>query len=160
MLVETGRVVALEDAAVWVETIRSSACGSCAARSGCGHRTLAGELTQDKGLVRALETESLVAADCSVDDWVEISIPNATLSKGALLLYAAPLLFATLVALVVEPLGEGAVIGGFFAGLAIAFLSLRWTGAQAAIGVVEPLLTGRAVGSKAEAVELKLLEDE
>jgi sigma-E factor negative regulatory protein RseC len=159
MLVETGRVVALEETAVWVETIRSSACGSCAARSGCGHRTLAGALTQDKGLVRALETESLSAADCSVDDWVEISIPNATLSKGALLLYAAPLVFATLLALMVEPLGEGAVIGGFFVGLSVAFLSLRWSGAQAVIGVVEPLLTGRAIGVSAEAVELKILED-
>ena len=160
MLVETGRVVALEDTAVWVETIRSSACGSCAARSGCGHRTLAGALTQDKGLVRALETESLSAADCSVDDWVEIAIPNATLSKGALLLYAAPLIFASLLALMVEPLGEGMVIGGFFAGLTIAFLALRWLGVQAVIGVVEPLLTGRAVGGNAVAVELKLLEDE
>ena len=52
-IVETGRVVALEGAAVWVETIRSSACGSCAARSGCGHRTLAGVLTSDKGLCGA-----------------------------------------------------------------------------------------------------------
>jgi hypothetical protein len=102
----------------------------------------------------------LSAADCSVDDWVEIAIPNATLSKGALLLYAAPLVFASLLALMVEPLGEGMVIGGFFAGLTIAFLTLRWSGVQAVIGVVEPLLTGRAVGGNAEAVELKLLEDE
>ena len=160
MLVETGRVVALEDTAVWVETIRSSACGSCAARSGCGHRTLAGALTQDKGLVRALETESLSAADCSVDDWVEISIPNATLSKGALMLYAIPLLFASSLALLVEPMGESAAIGGFFGGLAIAFLLLRWSGAQAVLGVVEPLLTGRVLGSDPEAIELKLIEDE
>ena len=160
MLVEAGRVVALEDNAVWVETIRSSACGSCAARSGCGHRTLAGALTQDKGLVRALETASLSASECSVDDWVEISIPNATLSKGALLLYAVPLAFATLLALAVESMGEGMVIGGFFAGLAMAFLLLRWSGAQSAIGVVEPLLTGRAVASEAAVVEVKLVEDE
>ena len=82
------------------------------------------------------------------------------MSKGALLLYAVPLVFATLLALLVEPMGEVAVIGGFFVGLAIAFLLLRWSGAQAAIGVVEPLLTGRAVGSGSEAVDLKLLEDE
>ena len=52
-IIESGRVVAIEESGVWVETIRSSACGSCAARSGCGHRTLAGMLTGDKGLVRA-----------------------------------------------------------------------------------------------------------
>ena len=61
-IIESGRVVAVEETGVWVETIRSSACGSCAARSGCGHRTLAGVLTSDKGLVRARESDQLKAA--------------------------------------------------------------------------------------------------
>ena len=98
-IVETGRVVALEGTAVWVETIRSSACGSCAARSGCGHRTLAGVLTSDKGLVRARESDSLKAADCSVNDRVEISIPRSTLSVGALMLYGVPLVSGITLAL-------------------------------------------------------------
>ena len=58
------------------------------------------------------------------------------------------------------PSCEGMVIGCFFAGLGIAFLLLRWSGAQSAIGVVEPLLTGRAVASEAAVVEVKLVEDE
>ena len=33
-LSETGRVVAVESDAVWVEEDRSSACGKCAARAG------------------------------------------------------------------------------------------------------------------------------
>ena len=40
MLIETGRVVALEGNTVWVETLRQSACGSCSARAGCGHGVL------------------------------------------------------------------------------------------------------------------------
>ena len=149
MLVETGRVVALESEAVWVETIRSSACGTCAARSGCGHRTLAGALTTDKGLVRAIETDLLAASDCSVNDWVEISIPDATLSRGALLLYALPLAVAIAAAAVADPMGEGAVIISFFAGLILAFVALRWSRVQRWVGVVEPLLTRRFDESEA-----------
>ena len=40
MLVETGRVVAVEEDSLWVETIRQSTCGSCAAQKGCGHGLL------------------------------------------------------------------------------------------------------------------------
>ena len=42
MLIETGRVVAVEanEEALWVETIRQSTCGSCAANKGCGHGLL------------------------------------------------------------------------------------------------------------------------
>ena len=35
-LSETGRVVAVEPDAVWIEADRSAACGKCAARAGCG----------------------------------------------------------------------------------------------------------------------------
>ena len=90
-IIESGRVVAVEETGVWVETIRSSACGSCAARSGCGHRTLAGVLTSDKGLVRARESDQLKAAACSINDRVEIAIRGSTLTRGALLLYGGPL---------------------------------------------------------------------
>ncbi len=113
-IVETGRVVALEGAAVWIETIRSSACGSCAARSGCGHRTLAGVLTSDKGLVRARESDSLKAADCSVNDRVEISIPRSTLSLGALLLYGLPLVSGIALAMMIGAESDARAAAGFF----------------------------------------------
>lgn len=41
MITETGKVVAEKGERVWVQTIRASACQSCAARSGCGQRVLA-----------------------------------------------------------------------------------------------------------------------
>jgi len=44
MLRESGRVVAIESDAVWVETIRSSLCGSCAAKAGCGQDYLTGDV--------------------------------------------------------------------------------------------------------------------
>ena len=40
MLTESGRVVAVNDSTVWVETIQQSTCGQCAARKGCGQSML------------------------------------------------------------------------------------------------------------------------
>ena len=148
-IVETGRVVALEGSAVWVETIRSSACGSCAARSGCGHRTLAGVLTSDKGLVRARESDSLKAADCSVNDRVEISIPRSTLSLGALLLYGLPLVSGIALALMIGAESDARAAVGFFVGLLGAFAGLRWMSSRSLFGAVEPQLE-RIVESKAD----------
>ena len=36
MVKEQGRVVAVEPDGVWIETLRRSACSSCAGKSGCG----------------------------------------------------------------------------------------------------------------------------
>ena len=41
MLTETGKVIAIEDDGLWVETLQLSACAQCAARQGCGQRVLA-----------------------------------------------------------------------------------------------------------------------
>ena len=137
-VLEIGRVVALEKTKVWVETIRTSACGSCAARSGCGHRTLAGALTSDKGLVRVGESESLRAGACSVNDRVEISIPRTTLSSGALLLYGSPLAAGIGVAAILSPAHDLVIAAGFFGGLFAAFLALKWLSARELFGNVEP----------------------
>ena len=148
-IVETGRVVALEGTAVWVETIRSSACGSCAARSGCGHRTLAGVLTSDKGLVRARESDSLKAGDCSVNDRVEISIPRSTLSVGALMLYGLPLMSGIALAMLMGAESDARAAMGFFVGLLGAFAGLRWMTSRSLFGAVEPQLE-RIVESTAD----------
>ena len=152
MIIETGRVVALEDAAVWVETIRSSACGSCAARSGCGHRTLAGVLTSDKGLVRARESDSLKATDCSVNDRVEISIPRSTLSVGALMLYGVPLVSGITLALMVGADSDARAAMGFFVGLLGAFAVLRWMSSRFLFGAVEPQLERVVESTSDEAI--------
>ena len=148
-IIETGRVVSLEVGAVWIETIRTSACGSCAARSGCGHRTLAGVLTGDKGLVRARESDSLKATDCSVNDRVEISIPRSTLSVGALMLYGLPLVSGITLALMVGADSDARAAMGFFVGLLGAFAVLRWMSSRSLFGAVEPQLE-RIVESTAD----------
>ena len=139
-IVEEGRVVGLEAGGAWVETMRSSACGSCAARSGCGHRTLAGALTRDKGLVRARGSRTLKASECSINDKVEISIPRATLAQGALLLYGGPLALGTLLAFFAGTESDLLAAVSFFAGLGLAFGTLRWLTAMGRFGSVEPKL--------------------
>lgn len=125
MLTETGRVVAIESDAVWVETIRSSLCGSCAARSGCGHGVLA-RASEGRGLVRALASEAVPATACEIDDEVSIALPEAAILRGSMMVYLLPLILGIVMALAVSPLGEVAGILGFCCGLAGGFLMVRW----------------------------------
>ena len=54
MLTETGRVVAVDGDRLWVETIRKSTCGSCAAQKGCGHGLLNRISDNQRGLIPVL----------------------------------------------------------------------------------------------------------
>ena len=78
-LTETGRVVALESDAVWVEADRSAACGKCAARAGCGQGALSALLQSGKGRVRVTSGDTLDAASCQLGDEVLIQVPESTL---------------------------------------------------------------------------------
>ncbi len=145
MLRESGRVVAIEPGAVWVETIRSSACGRCAARAGCGHGALAGALGVGRGLIRVRESVQLAAGDCELNDTVEIELPESAVISASAMVYGLPLATAAASALLMTPLGELAAVGGFFAGLALGFGGVRWLTANAGRDQgFEPQLVGRA----------------
>lgn len=88
MIEESGRVVAVESAAVWVETRISSTCSGCSVKSGCG-QGLADRLgiRERRGLIRA-------TCDLQLDigDSVVIGIHESALLRGAVLVYLFPLL--------------------------------------------------------------------
>lgn len=90
MLVETGRVVAIESDSLWVETIRQSTCGSCAARKGCGHGLLNRYTDGKRGYIRVLPGSGGIS-ECAIDDQVRISIPEDVILRGSLIVYAVPL---------------------------------------------------------------------
>ena len=92
MLVESGRVVAVEQDGVWVETLRKTTCGACAARKGCGHGLLNEVSAGSKGLVRVLVGNDLQASHCHVDDQVEFTLPEEVILRGSLVVYIMPLL--------------------------------------------------------------------
>jgi sigma-E factor negative regulatory protein RseC len=131
MLIETGRVVAVEvtEGALWVETIRQSTCGSCAAKKGCGHGLLNRIADGRTGYVRVL-SGAVAAERCAVDDQVSISIPEQVILRGSMLVYMLPLLCMLAGAASADSFFIGAAqsvaVAGALAGLALGFAIVRW----------------------------------
>ncbi len=131
MLSEVGRIVALESDSVWVETIRRSTCGTCQAQKGCGHGILNSIGDGRRSFVRVLPGK-VQLRDCQVDDSVRISIPEAVLLRGSLIVYLLPLLCMLAGALLAVNFGTGtedvlAALGAI-AGLVAGFAIVRWHG--------------------------------
>jgi sigma-E factor negative regulatory protein RseC len=129
VLVETGRVVAVEAQALWVETIRQSTCGSCAANKGCGHGMLNRIANGRTGYIRVL-TGAVDSATCAVDDQVRISIPEQVILRGSILVYMLPLLLMLAGSAGASLLWPGALewapVSGALLGLALGFALVRW----------------------------------
>lgn len=129
MLVETGRVVALEPESLWVETIRQSTCGSCAVKQGCGHGLLNRIADGRSGYVRVLRGDSS-SPQCAVDDQVRISIPEQVILRGSVVVYMLPLLCmlagAALIAYLLPAGPETLSVLGAGLGLALGFGLVRW----------------------------------
>ena len=91
VLTETGRVVAVEADSLWVETIRKSTCGSCSARSGCGHGLMNRLGDGRSTYIRVLAGDTDIS-ECRVNDEVRIGIPENLMLRGSFLVYMLPLL--------------------------------------------------------------------
>lgn len=131
MLTETGRVVAVENDSLWVETIRKSTCGDCAARKGCGHGLMNSLGDGSRGYIRVLPGEAGLE-DCRIDDEVVISIPEEVILRGSLVAYLVPvasMLAGALAAVQWLPGPQDALAAvGCVAGLALGFGLVRWHG--------------------------------
>lgn len=87
MIEESGRVIAVDSGAVWVETQRSSTCSGCSAKNGCGQGLMDKlGVRERRGLIRALSDLQL-----SVGDSVVIGISESVMLRGAVLVYLFPL---------------------------------------------------------------------
>jgi sigma-E factor negative regulatory protein RseC len=129
VLTETGRVVACDEDALWVETIRRSTCGSCSANKACGHSLINSVTDGKRSFIRVLPGK-LSVDQCKVDDQVRISIPEEVLLRGSFVAYMVPLLAMLAGAMLgvrFAGLGEdaGAALGAV-AGLAAGFALVRW----------------------------------
>lgn len=124
MIEESGRVVAVEDDAVWVETLRKAGCGRCDEPGGCGNGALARHARDRIGRVRARNDARLAVA---VGDIVLVGVPPDAVLRGAFLIYVLPLallLAGTLAGAALFP-GDAGAVGGALAGLGGAFVALR-----------------------------------
>jgi sigma-E factor negative regulatory protein RseC len=100
MIEESGRVIAVEPGAVWVETQRSSTCSGCSARNGCGQGLMDRlGVRERRGLIRALSDRQL-----TVGDSVIVGIRESVLLRGAILVYLFPLIVLFASALVASEL--------------------------------------------------------
>ncbi|GHD40024.1 positive regulator of sigma(E), RseC/MucC [Marinobacter persicus] len=135
MITETGKVVAIDGGYAWVQTIRTSACQSCSARSGCGQRALASVTGGRANRVRVSNS-----AGARVGDDVVLGIDEQALLRASLWVYGVPLL-ALVVGCIAGFRGFGgselSAVAGAVVGLAGGFwLVRRWQAGNA--GAFEP----------------------
>ncbi len=90
MITETGRIVAIENDGLWVQTIRQSACAQCSAQKGCGQAVLA-RMGREPGYIK-VGLQDYQASDFQLDEFVQIGIGEDVLVKSTLLIYIIPLL--------------------------------------------------------------------
>jgi len=124
MIEEPGRVVALEEGAVWVETLRRSTCSACSANAGCGQGLMEKlGVGQKRGYVRALTDLQL-----AVGDGVVIGIREDLLVSSSLRVYLLPLLGLFAGAMLAQwlALAESFVILSGLGGFLSVWWLVRW----------------------------------
>ncbi|MGK9065427.1 SoxR reducing system RseC family protein [Stutzerimonas chloritidismutans] len=134
MIEESGRVVAVDKGAVWVETHRSSTCSGCSARNGCGQALMnrLGDSSRQIKMLRAISGIQLC-----VGDFVIVGVHEDVLLRGAVLVYLVPLLSLMGAAFIASffSLGEPYVITAGLVGFLSACALVR---AQARRGAADP----------------------
>jgi sigma-E factor negative regulatory protein RseC len=128
MIEETARIIEVQGDFAWVETQRTTTCGSCSANKGCGTAVLAKVLGTRRTRIKVLNTFAT-----KTGEEVIIGLHENALVQGSLAVYAVPLLAMLIFALVGEVFNarlsitqtEGMTIFFGLAGLAGGFLWLR-----------------------------------
>lgn len=87
MITETGKVVAVDGDKAWVQTIRTSACQDCSARTGCGQRALA---SVSGGRANQVLVNNRSGA--RVGEEVVLGIDEQSLLRASVMVYGLPLL--------------------------------------------------------------------
>lgn len=120
--------MALEEGGAWVETLRTSACGSCSVNKGCGTGVISKYFASRLNRVKAVNP-----IDAQVGDSVIIGLEEQALVRGSFAVYIVPLLFMFLLAVIGEWVaramgfqsGDGVAALFGIAGLVVGFLWVR-----------------------------------
>jgi sigma-E factor negative regulatory protein RseC len=147
MLTETGRVVGIEVDGLWVETIRRTTCGTCAAQKGCGHGLLNRISDGKRGYIRVLPGKRSID-HYRIDDQVLINIPEEVILRGSFIAYGLPLiamLVGALAAVRWVPGSEDLVaVLGALGGLTLGFALVRWHSVSHRLDPsYQPMLVGK-----------------
>ncbi len=130
MLLETGRIVAIEPQGLWVETIQRSACGSCQAQKSCGHSLLAKWGASASRLWVVLDGRD--ANQYRLGDQVQIGVPEDVIVGGSLFMYMVPVLAMITTTFIAyhQHLNDGLTALSGFVGLVLGALIVRWRSHQ------------------------------
>lgn len=131
MIKETGTVVAIEQDGLWVETLKQSACASCAAKHGCGQK-LFNDSSAATGmtLIKVLFTGESRKVGWRIGDSAVLGVEELSLVYGALVAYGLPLILMLLGMLaaslwIAPDLGDVSAVGGAFVGLIVGGVAAR-----------------------------------
>ena len=126
MMIETGRIAAIENTGVWVQTIQTIACGSCKAEKGCGQR-LINKLDGHASYIWVL-LEGRNSSSYEVGDEIQIGIPEEIIAKSSLIIYVIPLLILVMNTSIahIQFANETITIISGFAGLLLGGVIVRW----------------------------------
>lgn len=151
MIEERGRVLSVEQGAVWVETVRRSACDSCQARNGCGQSILQRlGLGARSGFIRVLDEQA--ESRRQPGEEIIIGIPESAVLHGSAVVYLLPLLVLFAGALMAQLAGatEPLIILAGFLGMGIGFAAVRWHGRRThSNSAFVPHVLGRATADGA-----------
>ena len=136
MIEEQAQVVRVSDGFAEIVTLRRDACGSCAAKDGCGTSLLAAWFPRRQFSFLVKNDIAAVAGD-----EVIVGLDEGQLQRGSLLLYAVPLAGLLLGAILGERafagLGLSSELGSVvlgLSGLIVALMLVRRTASKALIG--------------------------
>lgn len=87
MVEESGIVLSVSDGFAEVETVRTSSCTACQAKSACGHHAIAKVSSSNR--MRMMVSDTLAS---QVGQEVVVGIPEDTLLKASVWMYLVPLL--------------------------------------------------------------------
>lgn len=149
MITETGRIVAIENDSLWVQTVRKSACAQCSARKGCGQAVLA-QLGREPGYLK-VSLNGQASQNYQVNQYVEIGMAEQVIVKSTLLIYLMPLLimmFAIAASATFTQSEPWALVCGVV-GLGVGALMARtFLAMDPGKSALEPTLIGSVPGTK------------
>ena len=154
-ITEQAKVLSQEADALWVAADKTSACGGCKAKSGCGTSLLA-KLGSQQVAVRALLPEHLRGSHFTEGENIELAIERNAFVKVALVMYLLPI--SVMIGAVVLALGMaqflivmaavfGLLVGGWLASVTLK----RWRNDER----LQPVVIRRILPEGEYVVELR-----
>ncbi len=125
MIKETGRVVAINDTHLWLETINQGTCGTCVAEKGCGQSLLARWMSRNNYL--KVELDGRPASNYQINDSVCIGVPDNLVVLSSILMYCLPLAFFIIGAALGQTLvgSDAAAVLGAMVGITVGAIAVR-----------------------------------